>query len=112
MFRRLAVFALGQIGPEAPAAVPALIEALAEDDLRSQALIRVALLKIGAGAIPALLEALADEDPRLRRQAALVLARSPYRHVAATALLSCMRDTDSGVRTAATAALAACTHAP
>src|SRR4051794_36454095 len=64
--RREAVQALEAIGPEAEAAVPALLQALQDEDTA----VRVGTLKafgqIGPGAkaaVPALLHALKDKDP-------------------------------------------------
>ena len=63
--------ALWEIGPEA---IPALSEALKDEDT-DHAAIAMALWEIGPEAIPALSEALKDEDRHVRTTAAYALSK-------------------------------------
>ena len=76
--RAQAVRALGNVGPEIPEVVPALIKALGDPDpgIRGQA--ALALLKFGPAAkdaIPALTKAQNDEDETVRELATKALER-------------------------------------
>ncbi len=66
--RQDAAFALGQMGPRAQLAIPALIECLRDPDLRRPA--TLALGRIGPAALPALLSALRDKDEAVGAAAA------------------------------------------
>jgi hypothetical protein len=68
-----AAAALTQIGPVAKEAVPALIGALKDERVREQA--GEGLVKIGLPAVPALLEALQDDNESVRWHAANALTR-------------------------------------
>src|SRR5262245_34193763 len=64
---------LGVMGTEAQGAVPALIEALKDDDLHVRRLITAALWEIGPAArsaVPALATSLRDRSALVRRRAA------------------------------------------
>lgn len=71
--------ALGAIGPEAKAAVPALIVALHEPDSFTRNYVPHcaihALVEIGPAAIPALVQALDDANGRVRSCAAWALGK-------------------------------------
>src|SRR5262249_33009621 len=99
--RRWAIFALGEVGPTAPAAIPALIESFAVDDVRTRSVASAALAKMGPRALPRLIDALRHADPRVRRGAALTLGKSPRAREAADDLLGLLRDDDPLVREAA-----------
>ena len=64
--RSRAATALGQIGPEAKAAVPALAQVLKDDDSSIRTAAARALGNIGTAAVPALLKALQNDDARVR----------------------------------------------
>ncbi len=76
--RYRAVHALGAIGPEAGAAVPALATILREDperQLRVEAALALSKMRPASeGAVPALAAALADEDRGVRMYAVIALA--------------------------------------
>ena len=67
--RYLAAKALSQIGDEAEAALPALLEALRADDMFLRAAVTGALIKIGAPAVPGLTGALFDPSSAVKRAA-------------------------------------------
>ena len=88
-----------------PAAVPALIEALADPGARDAA--ASALGQIGLAAVPALIEALADKNLNVRWAAARALGQvGPAAEPAVPALIEALADTDTTVRWAAFGALA------
>src|SRR5262245_33190676 len=64
--RKDAIQAVAGIGPEAKAAVPALIGILKEKDLLLSSEAGSALRKLGAAALPELRKALKDKDARTR----------------------------------------------
>src|SRR5919201_1470415 len=101
-------YGLSLHGPEARAAVPALIEALKKEVSVRQYAAR-ALGEIGPearDAVPALMEALHDPEWTVRRQAALALGRiGPEARAAVAALLKLRQDRDHLVRKAAQEAL-------
>jgi HEAT repeat protein len=77
--RHHAIHDLGDIGPEAGAAVPALVRILRDSpDRQSRGEAALALLKMAPaskGAVPALAQALDDKEPVVRMNAALALFR-------------------------------------
>jgi hypothetical protein len=77
--RTQAAEALGALGPEAKAAVPALIDVLQDEDKYFRSHVALALGKIGReakAAVPALIKALKDHDEDVRRETAGVWAAS------------------------------------
>src|SRR5207249_1778552 len=100
LIRRWATAALGEIGPTAPAAIPALIDVLADADMKNRALAMVALGKMGARAVPRLIEALQHADATVRRCAARTLARCSRGGDSVPALVGLLRDPDPQVREA------------
>jgi HEAT repeat protein len=103
-----AAHALAEIGPQAVDAVPALLQALMneeEDSGRRQAA-SDALGAIGSEAVPALVQALADEDERVRNAAARALKDvGPQAVDAVPALIQALGDPDDDVSMAAASAL-------
>ena len=104
--RRGAVFALGQIGPAAKDAVPALIEALKDKDGKARVYAASALAKIDPAskdAVPALIGALKDKDGVVRSAAASALCGiRPLSKDLVPALIGALKnDKSSGVRRAA-----------
>jgi hypothetical protein len=103
--RRVAAIALGRIGLDARAAVPALAAALKDSvwEVRDQA--ASALGKIGPDAVPELVTALKNSDSNVRITAALALGQiGPD---AVSALATALKDSDRGVRYYAALALGA-----
>ena len=104
--------ALGEIGPEAASAVPALIEALRDPKAGVREKTAEALGEIGpeaASAVPALIEALKDREARVRKNAAWTLAFGkigPEAASAVPALIEALKDREARVRENAAAALA------
>ena len=104
-----AAYELGQIGPAAVAAVPALIETFTHKDGYVRGNAAEALRKIGPVAVPALIEALKNKDSEVgvRGGAAYVLGQiSPEARAAVPALIQTLEDTDEYVRGTAADALA------
>ena len=102
--RYLAAKALGQIGDEAEAAVPALLEALRADDMFLRAGVAGALIKIGYPAVPGLTRALFDPSNAVKRAACKALGRiGSERSVGA--LIFSLKDRNAGVRKFAREAL-------
>ncbi len=66
---------LGQLGEEAKAAIPALIDCLGRMELVPRALFVKTLADIGPSAVPALIEALNGDDERVRSAAAVALGQ-------------------------------------
>ncbi|HKI35888.1 MAG TPA: HEAT repeat domain-containing protein [Gemmataceae bacterium] len=108
--------ALGKIGPDARAAVPALTEGLAHDDKGVRILAANALVKIDPDnaaikpvlneAVPALIEVLQQRDGGLRTWAALSLGKiGPDARTSVPALTAALTDADAPVRAAAADAL-------
>ena len=102
---RFAAAALGEIGPTAPAAIPALIGSLAHDDSRNRAVAMAALVKMGSRAVPRLIEALSHTNGRVRALAARTLGKGGPWPEAQSALAKLLADGDEGVREAAREAL-------
>ncbi len=114
MERRTATYALGKIGPDAKAALPAVKQNLMADDERLRMISLWAMLQITPdddqvvkAAIPALTKALVAERPLVRLEAALALGKiGPQAAAAQGALESLAKtDDDEAVRRAAAEAL-------
>ncbi len=102
--RYLTAKALGQIGDEAEAAVPALLEALRGDDMFLRAGATGALIKIGYPAVPGLTVALFDDSNAVKRAACKALGRIGNPR-AVPALTNALKDANAGVRRLAQEAL-------
>ncbi|MDE2855192.1 MAG: HEAT repeat domain-containing protein [Chloroflexota bacterium] len=102
--RYLAAKALGQIGDEAEAALPALLDALRGHDMFLRAAITGALIKIGPPAVPGLTRALFDPSSAVKRAACKALGRIGSER-AVPALKFSLRDDNEGVRKLAREAL-------
>jgi HEAT repeat protein len=130
-----AVAALGEMGPQAREAVPALVEALRDVRIRDEVLkalgnigsetpeaapaylesLRIEglrmlaaekLERIGRPAVPTLIDALKDEDPDIRETAARILGNlGPQADQAVPALTAALKDPDRGVSVQAAIAL-------
>ena len=102
-----AAHALAEIGPQAVDAVPALLQALMnEEDAGLRQAVSDALGAIGSEAVPALVQALADEDERVRNAAARALKDvGPQAVDAVPALIQALGDPDDDVGLAAASAL-------
>ena len=89
--------------------MPALIEALKDDDNEVRRNAASALGRIGPAAeaaVPALIEALKDDDNEVRRNAAFALGRiGPAAEAAVPALIEALKDEDSDVQRRAAFAL-------
>src|SRR4051794_28012863 len=76
-FQRVhAVMVLGLMGEQAQAAIPALIDALRDEDVRVRRMITAALSEIGPPsrtAVPVLVHSLRDRNEVVRRRAAIAL---------------------------------------
>lgn len=97
---------LGYIGPQAKAAIPALIEKLKEEDelLRSSA--EWALREIGPSSVPSLIRSLKDKDIQLRRGVLRAFKRMGNMAIdAVPALIEAVKDKDIVFRKDAVAAL-------
>jgi HEAT repeat protein len=98
--------ALSRFGPRARAAVPQLVEMLADADDLAAGAAASAVKDIGPAAAPRLIEALRDPRTRIRAQCARLLYNFPSAARAAVpALLPLLDDRDTHVRAAAAAAL-------
>ncbi len=103
--RYLAAKALGQIGDEAEAAVPALLDALRFNDMFLRAGITGALIQIGPPAVPGLTKALFDPSSAVKRAACKALGKIGSGR-AVPALKYSLNDGNAGVRKFAREALA------
>jgi HEAT repeat protein len=108
--RLTALRILGQFGPSAGDAAPALADILANDDTAFRQAAAETLARIGSAAapvVPALIRALSDWSPPVRQHAALTLGAvgAPAAHAVPT-LLGLLSDYDDGAREAAVTALA------
>jgi HEAT repeat protein/mono/diheme cytochrome c family protein len=104
--RMYSIEALGEIGPGANAAVPALIEVFAREDDNLAGRAAWALAGIGVLSMPALLQALENPDPRTRAHASHALGlvgADPGRVV--PPLIGMLGDDDNLVRERAATAL-------
>ena len=107
--RASAVLALGKIGPEPKAAVPALIEALKDEYQEIRWHAANTLTDIGPdakAAVPALIEALKDDYWSVRQPSAQALGKiGPEAKAAVPALIKALKDDDGNVRRYAAKAL-------
>lgn len=95
--RFLAAKALGQIGDEAEAAVPALLFALRANDMYLRMATTGALIQIGQPAVPGLIRALFDSNNAVRRASAKALGKIGSER-AINALQVAVKDQDPTVR--------------
>ena len=95
--RFLAAQALGQIGDEAEAAVPALLFALRANDMYLRMATTGALIKIGEPAVAGLIRALFDSNNAVRRASAKALGKIGSDR-AVNALAVAVKDQDPTVR--------------
>lgn len=106
--RGFAVWSLGELGPSAAEAAPALERALRDED-RRRGVASQALAKLGPAALPAapaLVDVLRADDARRRWNAAIALGRiGPAAGAHAGALRQALRDGDPRVRSQAALAL-------
>jgi len=110
--RASAAVALGNRGPEAKEAAPALIEAL-KDRQSVRCYVRDAIQGIGLEDATGLIPILKEEDSDVRRAAARVLGEiGPAAKTAVPALIEMVGDADAKVRYAALTALAKIGPAP
>jgi HEAT repeat protein len=100
--RVCAIQKLGEI--KDPAAVPALLHALKDEDVSVRWKAADALVSIGKTAVPALIEALKDKDSEVRREAAAALGKIKDPQ-AAPALCEALKDENVSVRWKAADAL-------
>jgi HEAT repeat protein len=100
-----AVASLGEFGPAAAPALPALMAALWTGDARRRALVGVALTRIGAAAVPGVTQALLHPSADVRAKAAQVLGRIGPGDQVRPALEPLLKDPDAGVRDTVNAVL-------
>jgi HEAT repeat protein len=110
--RRDAIYALGEIGPDAQEALPHLLKAFSDPDPEIRSAASYALFKMNAGTsvpLPQLIEALKDSSTRVREIAISALFELGTRaSPAAAALAEVLRsDPESGLRIRAAYGLAA-----
>ncbi len=101
--RVVAAASLGEIGPAAKNAVPALVQALSEKDREMRKHAATALYMIGPAAVPGLVEALRDNNQEVGVWAATALGW--IGPAAVPALERAIKDRDPRVRVLAVAAL-------
>jgi hypothetical protein len=94
--RLRAVVALGQIGPQARAAAPALAAAVADPQERVGEEAAVALAKIGV--LPPLVEALQAKEARVRTHAAYAFLSAPKTKEVVPPLVRALKDSEAKVR--------------
>ncbi len=101
LVRRCAAAALGERRTPAPAAIPALLEALEEDDVKNRVIAAAALARMGPGIVPRLTASLKHPNAGVRRHVVTILGKLRTRH--ALALIGPMlNDLDADVRETAT----------
>jgi CubicO group peptidase (beta-lactamase class C family) len=104
--REAAALALGRVGPEAAAAVEALVATFSDPDIYLRGAAAVALAQIGQAAVPALIRALGDAKAEVRWSAAIAIGRAGQAGRAAIpALITAVSDTDDNVRYTSAVAL-------
>ena len=101
--RQDAAKALGQLGP---AAIPVLVDLLADEDGKVRSDVTQSLKRIGSAAVPPLTALLSDKRPAVRLAAAKALKYfGTQAKPAAAALVATLKDKDDAVREAAFNAL-------
>lgn len=107
--RLSAIHAVGKIGPEAKAAVPALIETIRQTrnhDRKMLLACNVALLAMGKELVPYMIALLKDDEWEMRRGAAWILGKAgPYAEDAVPALTKALEDPNPAVGTEAARSL-------
>src|SRR5436309_2371335 len=101
-FQRVhAAMVLGLMGEQAQAAIPALIDALRDEDVRVRRMITAALGEIGPPSrtgVPVLVHCLRDRNEVVRRRAALALSEmGPAARAAVPGLIAALKDSSLGV---------------
>jgi HEAT repeat protein len=97
---------LGDIGPEAKAAAPALASLVNDSSYANSTMAARALIRIGPPAVASVVPLLQDPRAAVRKTAAEILGRiGPEAKEAVPALTRALTDTDRGVRLQATTAL-------
>jgi HEAT repeat protein len=101
-----ALATLGDFGPHAVVALPALLAAVWTGDVRRRAMAGVALARIGAPAVPSLIQSLAHPSADVRAKAAHILGKiGPDAAEAASALKALLEDRDEAAKQEAEEAL-------
>ena len=107
--RYAAIRAVGEIGPEAKEAIPALIQTIRETRNRNKRFLVAsvhALLGMGREVVPHMITLLKDDDWEIRRGAAWMLGKlGPEAEDAVPALTEALRDSNAVVRAKASEAL-------
>lgn len=103
-----AVATLGEFGPPAAPAVPALVAVVWTGDVRRRAVAGVALTRVGEAAVPSLIQSLTHPAAEVRGKVAHLLGKiGPAAAEARPALQALESDRDPAVRAQAAAALEA-----
>jgi HEAT repeat protein len=107
-----AAFVIGEIGPPAAESVPALIEALKQEQvprpLRTPPSSALALGRVGTAAVPRLIDTLKDSRASVRTSAVIALGLVGVdARAAAPALFELLKDKDAEVRSASALSLGA-----
>lgn len=101
-----AVATLGDLGPLAAPAVPALMSVVWTGDVRRRAIAGVALMRVGEAAVPSLIQSLTHPAAEVRGKVVHLLGKiGPAAAEACPALQKLQNDSDPTVRAAAAAAL-------
>ena len=107
VIRQNAAGILGRIGPRAKEAIPALEQALSDEDKAFSWTVKSALRKIKKVTVEDLIDSLNDKDVIIRSRAAMALGDKKNQAISAVpALISCMNDEKAAVRKNASIALA------
>jgi HEAT repeat protein len=101
-----ALATLGEFGPHAAAALPALLSAIWTGDVRRRAMAGVALARLGPTAVPSLVQSLSHPSADVRAKAAHILGKiGPAAAEAVSPLKALLNDRDEGVKQEAAEAL-------
>jgi len=101
-----AIATLGEFGPSAASAIPALMSAIWTGDVRRRAVAGAALTRMGAAAVPFLVQSLSHPAPEVRSKCAHLLGSlGPIARDVRPALQLLVDDRDEGVRAATDQAL-------